>query len=90
MLFRILKNSLDKISPRYNYGKLGAIWIQLPPSFSINYFNTLEKFLDKIPRKPERGNQIDSDTITTNNNKINDDYQYAIEFRHPSWNTEGV
>ena len=48
----------------------------------------LEKFLDKIPRKPERGNQIDNNTITTTN-KVNDDYQYAIEFRHPSWNTEG-
>ena len=82
------KEFLDKISPLYNYGKLGAILIQLPPSFSIEYFNILEKFLDKIPRKPERGNQIDNNTITTTN-KVNDNYQYAIEFRHPSWNTEG-
>ena len=82
------KEFLDKISPLYNSGKLGAILIQLPPSFSIKYFNTLEKFLDKIPRKPERGNQIDNNTITTTN-KVNNDYQYAIEFRHPSWNTEG-
>ena len=29
-------------------------------------------------------------STTTNTNKVNDDdYQYAIEFRHPSWNTEG-
>ena len=83
------KEFLDKISPLYNSGKLGAILIQLPPSFSIKYFNTLEKFLDKIPRKPEGGNQIDNNTITVTNNKVNNDYQYAIEFRHPSWNTEG-
>jgi uncharacterized protein YecE (DUF72 family) len=82
------KEFLDKISPLYNSGRLGAILIQLPPSFSIKYFNTLEKFLDKIPRKPERENQIDNNTITTIN-KVNNDYQYAIEFRHPSWNTEG-
>jgi uncharacterized protein YecE (DUF72 family) len=83
------KEFLDKISPLYNSGKLGALLIQLPPSFSIKYFNTLEKFLDKIPRKPERGNQIDNNIITTTDNKVNNDYQYAIEFRHPSWNTEG-
>ena len=82
------KEFLDKISPLYNYGKLGAILIQLPPSFSIEYFNILEKFLDKIPRKPERENQIDNN-ITATTNKVNDNYQYAIEFRYPSWNTEG-
>jgi uncharacterized protein YecE (DUF72 family) len=74
------KKFLDKISSLYASGKLGAILIQLPPSFSIDYFNTLEKFLEKIPRKPEE-NEID---IT---NKQISDYQYAIEFRHPSWNT---
>jgi uncharacterized protein YecE (DUF72 family) len=60
------KEFLDKISPLYNSGKLGAILIQLPPSFSIKYFTILEKFLDKIPRKPEGGNQSDNNTITTN------------------------
>ncbi|MGE5633672.1 MAG: DUF72 domain-containing protein [Deltaproteobacteria bacterium] len=77
------KEFLDKISPLYNSGKLGAILIQLPPSFSIEYFNILEKFLENIPRKPE--NNIINNTIK----KANNDYQYAIEFRHPSWNTEG-
>ena len=76
------KEFLTKIFPLYNSGKLGAILIQLPPSFSIEYFNTLEKFLDNIPRKPEE-NESD---IT---NKQVNDYQYAIEFRHSSWNTEG-
>jgi uncharacterized protein YecE (DUF72 family) len=87
MLFRILE-FLDKIAPLYNSGKLGAILIQLPPSFSIEYFNILEKFADKISRKPERENKIDNNTNTTTN-KVIDNYQYAIEFRHPSWNTEG-
>jgi uncharacterized protein YecE (DUF72 family) len=59
------------------------ILIQLPPSFSIEYFPTLEKFLENIPRKPE---EYESNVT---NKQLNNDYQYAIEFRHPSWNTEG-
>ena len=82
------KEFLDKISPLYNSAKLGAILIQLPPSFSIKYFTILERFLDKLPRKPEIENQIDNNAIIPTN-KEDDDYQYAIEFRHPSWNTEG-
>ena len=77
------KEFLDKISPLYNSRKLGAILIQLPPSFSIEYFPTLEKFLENIPRKPE---EYESNVT---NKQLNNDYQYAIEFRHPSWNTEG-
>ena len=77
------KEFLAKISPLYDSGKLGAILIQLPPSFSIEYFKTLEKFLGNIPRKPDK-HEIDNTII-----KANNDYQYAIEFRHPSWNTEG-
>ena len=79
------KEFLDKISPLYNSGKLGAILVQLPPSFSIEYFNTLEKFLENIPRKPEEMNNEGDVT----NKQVYNDYQYAIEFRHPSWNTEG-
>jgi uncharacterized protein YecE (DUF72 family) len=80
------KEFLDKISPLYNTEKLGAILIQLPPSFSIEYFNTLEKFLENIPRKPNEENEKENNVP---DEKINKDYQYAIEFRHPSWNTEG-
>ena len=83
------KEFLDKISPLYNSAKLGAILIQLPPSFSIKYFTILEKFLDKLPRKPEGEKQIDNNTSTTTTKVKDDYYQYAIEFRHPSWNTEG-
>ena len=78
------KEFLDKISPLYNSGKLGAILIQLPPSFSIEYFNTLEKFLENLPRKPNEENEND-----VTNKTVKNIYQYAIEFRHPSWNTEG-
>ena len=77
------KEFLDKISPLYNSGKLGAILIQLPPSFTIEYFNILEKFLENIPRK------VENNRINNTIKKANNDYQYAIEFRHPSWNTEG-
>src|SRR5690606_34040223 len=48
-------------------GKLGAILIQLPPSFSVDAFKQTEGFLDRLPSG----------------------YEYAIEFRHLSWQTEG-
>lgn len=58
---------LDKTSPLKNSDKLGAILLQLPPSFTVNDFKNIEKFLDKLPSG----------------------YNYAVEFRHPSWKTEG-
>jgi uncharacterized protein YecE (DUF72 family) len=58
---------LDKTSPLKNSDKLGAILLQLPPSFTVNDFKNIEIFLDKLPSG----------------------YHYAIEFRHPSWKTEG-
>lgn len=58
---------LDKTSPLKNSDKLGAILLQLPPSFTVNDFKNIERFLDKLPS----------------------DYHYAVEFRHPSWKTEG-
>ena len=63
---------IDKISPLKSANKLGAILIQLPPSFTVNDFRSIERFLDRLPN-------------TDKNNK----YDYAIEFRHPSWKTEG-
>ena len=41
------KELLDKIPPLSNYGKLGAIFIQLPPNFNLEYFKTLEDFYTK-------------------------------------------
>jgi uncharacterized protein YecE (DUF72 family) len=62
---------IDKISPLESVNKLGAILIQLPPSFTVNDFRNIERFLDRLPN------------INSSN------YDYAIEFRHPSWKTEG-
>lgn len=58
---------LEKISPLKDSKKLGAILLQLPPSFTVNDFKNIEGFLDKLPSG----------------------YNYAVEFRHPSWKTEG-
>ena len=48
------KEFLDKISPLYNSGKLGAILIQLPPSLSIEYFTILEKIFRQDTKKTRR------------------------------------
>jgi uncharacterized protein YecE (DUF72 family) len=63
----LLDEFLDKISPLKSANKLGALLIQLPPSFTVKEFQNTEQFLDRLPRG----------------------YDYAIEFRNPSWNTEG-
>jgi uncharacterized protein YecE (DUF72 family) len=63
----LLDEFLEKISPLKYTNKLGAILIQLPPSFTVGEFQNTEDFLDRLPKG----------------------YDYAIEFRHPSWNTEG-
>ena len=60
------KNSSKKISSLKTINKLGAIIIQLPPSFTVGEFRNTEP-LDRLPAG----------------------YDYAVEFRHPSWNTEG-
>ena len=62
-----LEEFLDKISPVKNADKLGAVLIQLPPSFTVKEFSNTEQFLDRLPTG----------------------YEYALEFRHPSWETEG-
>lgn len=46
---------------------MGAVLIQLPPSFTVKEFRNTKDFLDKLPHG----------------------YEYALEFRHPSWQTEG-
>lgn len=62
-----LEEFLEKISPLKTVNKLGALIIQLPPSFTVREFKNIEEFLDRLPRG----------------------YDFAVEFRHPSWNTEG-
>jgi uncharacterized protein YecE (DUF72 family) len=63
----LFEEFLNKISPLKTANKLGAILIQLPPSFTVKEFQNTEQFLDRLPSN----------------------YDYAIEFRHPSWETEG-
>ena len=69
---------LDKISPLKSNNKLGTIIIQLPPSFTIKEFAKTEVFLDRLTSLVK-----DEDGDIKNN-------FYSIEFRHPSWNTEGT
>jgi uncharacterized protein YecE (DUF72 family) len=63
----LMDEILEKISPLKNAGKLGAVLIQLSPSFTVKEFQNTEKFLERLPSG----------------------YDYAVEFRNPSWNTEG-
>jgi uncharacterized protein YecE (DUF72 family) len=63
----LLDEFLDKISPLKVSNKLGAVLIQLPPSFTVKEFRNTEQFLDRLPSG----------------------YDYALEFRNPTWNTEG-
>jgi uncharacterized protein YecE (DUF72 family) len=63
----LLDEFLEKISPLKSANKLGAVLIQLPPSFTVEEFQNTEEFLDRLPSG----------------------YEYAMEFRHPSWQTEG-
>lgn len=59
-LFRFL----DLMDPINEAGKLGAILIQLPPSFTYEKNNdNLASFLEMLP----------------------EGYEFAVEFRHPSW-----
>jgi len=39
---------LEKIAPLRHENKLGALLIQMPPSFSVKDFRHIEKFLDFI------------------------------------------
>ena len=66
---------LDKISPLKTANKLGAILFQLPPSFTVSDFKNIEGFLDRLPSS--------SSSLSAAH------YDYAVEFRHPSWSTEG-
>jgi uncharacterized protein YecE (DUF72 family) len=64
---RVFEEFLEKISPLKDANKLGAVLLQLPPSFSVDEFWQVEGFLDRMPSG----------------------YDYALEFRHESWHTEG-
>lgn len=69
-----LNEFLKKISPLEINRKLGSIIIQLPPSYTINEYNRLEEFLVALRNRSDLKNHE----------------RIALEFRHNSWNTEGV
>ena len=73
---------LDKISPLKTANKLGTILIQLPPSFTVTDFKKIEGFLDRLPSSS-------SSSSNSSSSSSGHHYDYAIEFRHPSWKTEG-
>src|ERR671932_1108036 len=73
---------LDKISPLKTANKLGTILIQLPPSFTVTDFKKIEGFLDRLPSSS-------SSSSNSSSSSSGHHYDYAIEFRHPSWSTEG-
>jgi uncharacterized protein YecE (DUF72 family) len=50
-----LEEFLDKISPLKSANKLGAILIQLPPSFTVKEFQNTEKFLEVFPKEYNYG-----------------------------------
>jgi uncharacterized protein YecE (DUF72 family) len=45
----LLDEFIEKISPLKSANKLGAVLIQLPPSFTIKEFQNSEEFLDRLP-----------------------------------------
>jgi uncharacterized protein YecE (DUF72 family) len=76
---------LEKISPLRSANKLGAILIQLPPSFTVSEFKNVESFLNELLTFSKIGSEGFHESASGNN----DAYQFALEFRNPSWKTEG-
>jgi uncharacterized protein YecE (DUF72 family) len=76
---------LEKISPLRSANKLGAILIQLPPSFTVSEFKNVESFLNEL----SIFSKMDGERFHESESGNSGDYQYALEFRNPSWKTEG-
>jgi uncharacterized protein YecE (DUF72 family) len=89
--FSDFEEFLDKISPLKKARKLGAILFQLPPSFTVSEFKNIERFLERIPRSngSSSSDLPSSPAPSSIESTIDDGYDYAVEFRHPSWKTEG-
>ena len=47
----LLDEFLEKISPLKSASKLGAVLIQLPPSFTVKEFRNTEEFLDRASQR---------------------------------------
>jgi uncharacterized protein YecE (DUF72 family) len=89
--FSDFEEFLGKISPLKKARKLGAILFQLPPSFTVSEFKNIERFLERIPRSngSSSSDLPSSPAPSSIEATTNDGYDYAVEFRHPSWKTEG-
>lgn len=79
---------LEKISPLKSANKLGTILIQLPPSFTVNEYRNVESFLKELSTF-SKTNRSEFQRSGSGNGSSGCDYQYALEFRNPSWRTEG-
>lgn len=79
---------LEKISPLKSANKLGTILIQLPPSFTVNEYRNVESFLKELSTF-SKTNRSEFQRSGSGNRSSGCDYQYALEFRNPSWRTEG-
>jgi uncharacterized protein YecE (DUF72 family) len=93
--FSDFEEFLEKISPLNKANKLGAVLFQLPPSFTVSEFKNVERFLDKLPKSASASasnlslSSSLSSPPSTKKTAISNAYHYAVEFRHPSWKTEG-
>src|SRR6187200_1037698 len=92
--FSDFEDFLDKISPLNKANKLGAVLFQLPPSFTVSEFKNVERFLDKLPKSASASaSNLRSSSLSsppsTKKTAISNAYHDALEFRHPTWNTEG-
>jgi uncharacterized protein YecE (DUF72 family) len=91
--FSDFEEFLDKISPLKKANKLGAVLFQLPPSFTVGEFKNVERFLDKLPKSAAAASNSSllssSSSPPSTKTAISNAYHYAVEFRHPSWKTEG-
>jgi uncharacterized protein YecE (DUF72 family) len=77
---------LEKISPLRSANKLGAILIQLPPSFTVSEFKNVESFLNELSTFSKMNSERFHESESGNSGG---EYQFALEFRNPSWKTEG-
>jgi uncharacterized protein YecE (DUF72 family) len=92
--FSDFEDFLDKISPLNKANKLGAVLFQLPPSFTVSEFKNVERFLDKLPKSASASaSNLRSSSLSsppsTKKTAISNAYHDALEFRHPTWKTEG-
>lgn len=68
--------------------QIGCYIISVPPSFTVSKFQNVERFLERIPRCTLSASSNLSSVSSSTEIAISESYDYAVEFRHPSWRTE--